>query len=165
VECLTDLLPVHYSASMAAQTTCSGVFHDRLVSDHRGFELAGLSLLKLFCVAVGKTERQVYGRGKLTIVYVNVYSAVLPLTRSTGQTPSRTVKVRTLQLGGNRKINGNKYPLYVLSQLYICCRISARISKLPTLLCGTPRPRPIQIGSFPCVPLCQTYDEATRRPI
>jgi len=87
-----DLLPVHSSASTAAEmtpTTRSGRFYNPLVSVHRSLEPAECSLRKLLCIADGKMGRGVIGRleglEKMIVVCVDIFPVVLPLTRSTGR--------------------------------------------------------------------------------
>ena len=91
----TNLLPLYSCASTPAkstQATRSGCSYDRLVFVHRDFGPVGRSLRKLLCVAVGKTERRVlgrlYGLTNVTKVCVDIFTAVLSLTRPTGAVPS-----------------------------------------------------------------------------
>ena len=88
----TNLLPDHSCASTAAkstQATRSDCFCDRLVSAHRSLEPAECNLRNFLCIVVGNTERGAIGRRhglrKVTMVCMDIFSVVQPLTRSTGR--------------------------------------------------------------------------------
>ena len=112
-----DLLPVHSSASTAAEmtpTTRSDCFYNPLVSVHPSLELAECSLRKVLCIADGKMERGVIGHleglEKMIMRCVDIFPVVLPLTRSTG---------RGLSTAGGWSCSSAPRQLYKRQEMYI----------------------------------------------
>ena len=99
----TNLLPDHSCASTAAKSTRatrSDCFCDPLVSAHRNLEPAECNLRKFLCILVGNTELGAIGRRhgllKVTMVCMDIFSVVQPLTRSTGRVLSTADEIVVL---------------------------------------------------------------------
>ena len=114
----TNLLPDHSCASTAAkstQATRSGCFCDPLVSAHRNLEPTECNLRNFLCIVVGNMERGAIGRRhglrKVTMVCMDIFSVVQPLTRSTGRIQSTAGEIVVLS---SSKATGKRQEIRII---------------------------------------------------